>query len=111
MDFDRKPGRRHQTEARRIVLGGAGTAMLKILARALFMRTDLRAHCVSTVKRRGLQLIRSGSTIFERALLDEVIEAKPDAVLLYGFNEALYTISRRGLVSAQWVLQCGHDVR
>ena len=34
-----------------------------------------------------------GSTIFERALLDEVIEAKPDAVLLSysGFNEALYT--------------------
>lgn len=81
---------------RRIVLGGAGHGYGENVTDGL-----IYAHLLeqSLRKRRPTtelyNLSVQGSTIlfFERAVLKEVIEAKPDVVILSytGFNEALYT--------------------
>ena len=85
-----------KTDARRIVLGGAGHGYAENISEGFIYAHRLegalrKRHSTAEVYNLSVQ----GSTIlfFERALLDEVIEAKPDAVLLSysGFNEALYT--------------------
>ena len=81
---------------RRIVLGGAGHGYGENVTDGLIF-----AHLLerSLQKRKPAtevyNLSVQGSTIlfFERALLEEVLDAKPDVVILTytGFNEALYT--------------------
>ena len=81
---------------RRIVLGGAGHGYAENVTDGLIyahlLEQSLRKRKPTTEL---YNLSVQGSTIlfFERALLEEVIEAKPDVVILSytGFNEALYT--------------------
>lgn len=85
-----------KTDARRIVLGGAGHGYAENISEGFIYAHRLEGALrqrSSTAEVYNLSVQGSTILFFERALLDEVIEAKPDAVLLSysGFNEALYT--------------------
>jgi hypothetical protein len=84
------------TPGRRIILGAAGHGYGENLSDGLIYAQLLEKELQKENKHTEVyNLSVQGSTIlfFERALLEEVISAKPDVVILSysGFNEALYT--------------------